>query len=71
MKGDQIVWKPIKQTTATAFKFCAILTPVLNYRLGYAVFLLNKLYELYRDDEVEVFFLYDIACLLKRHLQVV
>ena len=35
------------------------------------VFLLNKLYELYRDDEVEVFFLYDIACLLKRHLQVV
>ena len=35
------------------------------------VFLLNKLYEFYRDDEVEVFFLYDIARLLKRHLQVV
>lgn len=33
------------------------------------MYLLNKLLEVYPSDQVEVFFLYDVGCLLKKHLQ--
>ncbi len=54
------------------FKFgerCAYTTRLVHqlnlYRIGYAVYLLDKLLQLYSSDNLRKLFLYDIGCTLK------
>ncbi|XP_064400958.1 uncharacterized protein LOC135347050 isoform X2 [Halichondria panicea] len=61
--------------TAVAGLACRHESPLkfLNFkfgeRIGYAVYLLDKLLELYSCGDISILFLYDIGCLLKHHLE--
>lgn len=41
-----------------------------HFRLGYAVYLLDRLLEENKDRNLNIHIIYDIACVLKLHLQV-
>lgn len=47
---------------------CIMLLFVLFFRLGYAVFLIQLLLKENKNDKIHVS--YDIACMLKRHIEV-
>lgn len=42
----------------------------MTFRLGYAVMLLDKILQESNGKELNVHIVYDIACVLKRHLEV-
>ena len=51
--------------------YLLIATNNLINRIGYCVYLLEELIERYHESsDIELHFLYDIGCMLKRHLQV-
>jgi hypothetical protein len=42
-----------------------------NFRIGYAVWLIKKIARENEGKNVEIKIMYDIACLLKKHLRVI
>lgn len=50
--------------------FAAVCCNNYNFRLSYAVWLLKGLVEENKGNNVKLLVLYDIGCLLKRHLEV-
>ena len=55
------------ESTSVPFRMC---TNLMAYRLSYAVWMLLEVLQKVGGKSLEVYVMYDIACTLKKHLQV-